>query len=79
MERAAPGPETFPVMKSKVAIVTGAAMGMGEATARLFAQAGAKVVLADFTPRRARRSRNRSWTPVAKLPLSAPTCRTPTM
>lgn len=48
MERAPPGPETFPVMKGKVAIVTGAAMGMGEATARLFARAGAKVVLTDF-------------------------------
>lgn len=40
--------ETFPVLKGKVAIVTGAAMGMGEVTARLFADAGAKVVLADF-------------------------------
>lgn len=39
---------TFPVLEGKVAIVTGAAMGMGEATARLFAEAGAKVVVADF-------------------------------
>jgi len=39
---------TYPVLKDKVAIVTGAAMGMGEATARLFASAGAKVVVADF-------------------------------
>ncbi|BAU96964.1 glucose 1-dehydrogenase [Corynebacterium suranareeae] len=39
---------TFPVLENKVAIVTGAAMGMGEATARLFAEAGAKVVVADF-------------------------------
>ena len=39
---------TFPVLESKVAIVTGAAMGMGEATAKLFAQAGAKVAVADF-------------------------------
>lgn len=39
---------TFPVLENKVAIVTGAAMGMGEATARLFAEAKAKVVLADF-------------------------------
>jgi glucose 1-dehydrogenase len=39
---------TFPVLKDKVAIVTGAAQGMGEATARLFAEAGAKVVVADF-------------------------------
>ncbi|HTN31911.1 MAG TPA: glucose 1-dehydrogenase [Pseudomonas sp.] len=40
--------KVFPVLEGKVAIVTGAAMGMGEATARLFAEAGAKVVLADF-------------------------------
>ena len=39
---------TFPVLQDKVAIVTGAAQGMGEATARLFAEAGAKVVVADF-------------------------------
>lgn len=39
---------TYPVLQDKVAIVTGAAMGMGEATARLFADAGAKVVVADF-------------------------------
>lgn len=38
----------FPVLQDKVTIITGAAMGMGEATARLFAQAGAKVVVADF-------------------------------
>lgn len=40
--------KVFPVLEGKVAIVTGAAMGMGEATARLFADAGAKVVLADL-------------------------------
>ncbi|RRJ88782.1 glucose 1-dehydrogenase [Gulosibacter macacae] len=40
--------QTFPVLEGKVAIVTGAAMGMGEATAKLFASAGAKVVVADF-------------------------------
>src|SRR5246127_5176658 len=34
-------------LKDKVAIVTGAAHGMGEAEARLFAQEGAKVVVAD--------------------------------
>ena len=39
---------TLPVLEGKVAIVTGAAMGMGEATAELFAEAGAKVVLADY-------------------------------
>jgi NAD(P)-dependent dehydrogenase (short-subunit alcohol dehydrogenase family) len=39
---------TFPILQDKVAIVTGAAMGMGKATAILFAEAGAKVVVADF-------------------------------
>ena len=39
---------TFPVLHDKVAVVTGAAMGMGAATAELFAQAGARVVVADF-------------------------------
>src|SRR5271166_2252145 len=34
-------------LEDKVAIVTGAAHGMGEAEARLFAQEGAKVVVAD--------------------------------
>ncbi len=40
--------ETFPVLEGKTVIVTGAAMGMGETTARLFAKAKANVVVADF-------------------------------
>jgi glucose 1-dehydrogenase len=37
-------------LEGKVAIVTGAGVGMGEATARVFAAAGAKVVVADVNP-----------------------------
>ena len=36
------------VLRGKVAIVTGAAMGMGEATARVFAAAGARVLVSDI-------------------------------
>ncbi|WP_373768380.1 SDR family NAD(P)-dependent oxidoreductase, partial [Jeotgalibaca porci] len=35
-------------LNDKVAIVTGAAMGMGKSTAELFAKAGAKVIVADY-------------------------------
>ena len=48
---------TFPVLEGKVAIVTGAAMGMGEATAKLFAEAKAKVVVADLNEDKGRASR----------------------
>src|SRR3954452_23977007 len=36
------------MLEGKVAIVTGAAMGMGEATARVFAAAGARVLVSDI-------------------------------
>ena len=36
--------------EGKVALVTGAASGMGFATARAFCEAGAAVVMADFNP-----------------------------
>ncbi|MFD1211982.1 SDR family NAD(P)-dependent oxidoreductase [Arthrobacter sp. GCM10027362] len=39
---------TYPVLQDKVALVTGAGMGMGAATAKLFAAAGAQVAVADF-------------------------------
>lgn len=39
---------TARVLEGKVAIVTGAAQGMGAATVQMFAEAGAKVVVADM-------------------------------
>src|SRR6059058_1667381 len=42
-------------LKDKVAIVTGAGHGMGEAEARLFAKEGARVVVADILERDAER------------------------
>jgi NAD(P)-dependent dehydrogenase (short-subunit alcohol dehydrogenase family) len=47
---------THPVLQDKVAIVTGAAMGVGEATAILFAEAGAKVVVADSNEEQGRQT-----------------------
>lgn len=41
-------------LDGKVAIITGAAMGMGAATAEVFAQEGAKVIIADFNEEKGR-------------------------
>lgn len=51
----------------KVALVTGAAAGMGLATARAFAEAGAAVVLADFKED-AVKSAAQSWSPPVTRP-----------
>ena len=43
------------MLKDQVAIVTGGASGMGEATAKIYAKEGAKVVIADFNPETAQK------------------------
>ncbi|MFC6937624.1 hypothetical protein ACFQHO_50080 [Actinomadura yumaensis] len=52
-----------PRLDGKVAIVTGAARGQGESEARLFAAAGARVVLTDLLADEGRPSPRRSARP----------------
>ena len=65
-------------LAGKVAIVTGAASGMGAATARMFAREGAKVVIADVLEHEGRqvaevRSPTRSAPPRATRNSMSPT------
>ena len=50
-------------LQDKVAIISGAASGMGAATARRFAKEGAKVVVADMLEDEGARSRPTSRSP----------------
>jgi len=57
----------------KVALVTGAASGMGLATAQAFAEAGAAVVMADFREDIVRREADRIASAGHRRSLSAAT------
>ena len=56
-------------LTGKTAIITGAARGMGEATARLFAKEGAKVVLTDVLTEEGQGAANDIGDNVAFMPL----------
>ena len=61
---------------NKVALVTGAASGLGLATARAFAESGAAVVLADWNEQEVQPPPRSSPAKATRLWLSAVTCRT---
>ena len=55
-------------LKDKVAVVTGAASGIGKEIARKFADEGAKVVIADLNQQGAETPLRKSWTRRAGAP-----------
>jgi NAD(P)-dependent dehydrogenase (short-subunit alcohol dehydrogenase family) len=65
-------------LAGKVAIISGAASGMGAATARMFAREGAKVVIADVLEHEGRQLADAIGAPARRRPSShnhRPTCR----
>ena len=64
-------------LQNKVAIITGAATGIGRATALLFAREGASVVVADISKKSGVQTVNPFKMPVAGLFLSIRTSQFP--
>lgn len=61
--------------ENKVALVTGAASGLGLATARVFAESGASVVLADWNEKEVQAAAKDLADQVTRHWPSAATCR----
>ena len=62
-------------LEGKVVVVTGASMGIGEAMAREFAEAGASVVLSSRDIKRAEEARARAGHPERTLALACDVCK----